>query len=613
MFNFKHLKIEKINHKVAALIFLILLSLTFLFYKGYIFGERNHPHFIPSIYKIANPQFLNNDWYINALVPYHYLFKTFYAFLLPFCSLPILFFISYCVTIVIYVTGFKKLSDYIFNSKIPFYFLFPILMTWQVSGIEADLLIHSNTYESSFLANALAIHAIRYFLQNKTKYSFLLAGLITFVHISLGVNLFITFFVAYFLLNRGMFAVAIKSVIFPAFLYLMVSSIPIFVVLSQNNTFDNSSVGNIFIEFVHFRAPHHFILSECRSTIIKFIFITTIGVLSIANKNKTKNDKNVIFFTLTIFAGIFLQYLFTEIIPLDFIAKFHYLRMSIFISLFSLMYLANYLYQSLNENMRSILFSISVGIIFCMSTLVGLTLFLFHYFYNKIEIIKINSKAIFIIFCIFSISLIFINNEQIMFYLGKFNINLNSISIMLCAIILGIILNFNQKMKISTQYIPLILLVCVTIYFQIYNRPLYNININLRITSQSKKLFNWIKENSDINDTFISPPYISGFHLYAERRELVNYKSTPYSTNDILEWKRRMEDVLGLDDLYSLPENGWKCLPEIRKKYNEIKEKYIIRIAKKYKIGYIIFEKQKKLTFDRIYKNERFVIYRIPK
>ena len=99
--------ISRIKLKEALIFTGLFLAL--LLKRGYYFGINNHPMFVPSLYKIARPDFLKGDWYINALVPYHYTFKFIYAKLLNYISLPVLFFISYCIALYLIILGFKKL------------------------------------------------------------------------------------------------------------------------------------------------------------------------------------------------------------------------------------------------------------------------------------------------------------------------------------------------------------------------------------------------------------------------------------------------------------------------------------------------------------------------
>jgi hypothetical protein len=266
----------------------------FLLARGYSFGKVNQVSFIPAIYKLANPAFLNGDWYVNSLIHYHYLFNLFYAKLTQFMPLPALFLFSYCCALFLYIFSLKKISKILFREDSPFYILFVLLMTWYTGGIEINSLIHLNDFESQFLATPVIIFAIAYFFENKTTKSFILAGIATLIHLQMGINIFIILLLSYLILNFRSPSKMLRDIGIPVLCYLMISLWPAITVFKNLLATDVAWDNRFYIDYIKFRIPHHFILTFSKDSLLNFVLLCFLGFMGFVSKRKDNTEDIII-------------------------------------------------------------------------------------------------------------------------------------------------------------------------------------------------------------------------------------------------------------------------------------------------------------------------------
>lgn len=603
------------------LMLILWLFLIFLLLKGFAYGKDNHMMFIPSIYKMANPNFLNGDWYISALVPYHYLFKSFYASLMHYIELPLLFFFSYCAALFLYIIGLKKLSHTLFKQDGPFYILFPLVLIWHTFGIEGNMLIHYNNFESLFLATPIAIFSITYFFEDKMMKCFVLAGLVTMIHLQIGINLFIILLSSHVILNFEDPLKMFKDTAVPVLSYLVISAWPLLITLQGMFDAHNIGYNHFYIDYARLRMPHHYILSTWKRAIFYFTPLCILGITSFMNKKREDIDKKSITFITVILIGILIQYIFIELIPIDLIAKFHFFRMSIFVSMFAFMYFANYLYKLLDKEKSFITLLLIIAVVFSQYALAAVILLsLTHLIRNKKIFIKKRLLLFLLLIFLAAGSVITFKYKALYTIYELYPALLSKFNLLIFAIIIGsslYILSMRvKKMKpilYNASLIPLIALSILTLNMHAMNGFFYNINTHINPENGWERLCLWIKGNTSRANFFIIPPYRPGFHLYAERKGLVDFKSNPFFERDIVKWKKRLEDVLKVEDAFAIEQKGWQSPGLMKERYNSLSENDVRTLAKKYKADYIIFEKPKNLPFKTFYEDKYFIIYALNK
>ena len=168
-----------------------------------------------------------------------------------------------------------------------------------------------------------------------------------------------------------------------------------------------------------------------------------------------------------------------------------------------------------------------------------------------------------------------------------------------------------QKGRSAAYLIPLLTLVVLTLGTQFDKGIFYNIKLDLTVKNDWQRLCVWVKQNTPPDALFIVPPDLEGYHLYAERILVAEFKSNPWLEKDILEWKERLEALTKTDDLFRLPQKGFALRDYIKERYDSLEAEDVTRLAARYGARYVIFPKPKNLPFSVLYENGRYILFHI--
>jgi hypothetical protein len=118
----------------------------------------------------------------------------------------------------------------------------------------------------------------------------------------------------------------------------------------------------------------------------------------------------------------------------------------------------------------------------------------------------------------------------------------------------------------------------------------------------------WISQNTPNQAIFLVDPTIRDFYIYARRAMFVSFKHSPQSAADILEWYERIKLCNGSR---SPDKSGFKSLTELRANFYNLNENQIRQIANSYGISYYLGLSYQRSTFERVYSNSCFTVYRV--
>ena len=128
----------------------------------------------------------------------------------------------------------------------------------------------------------------------------------------------------------------------------------------------------------------------------------------------------------------------------------------------------------------------------------------------------------------------------------------------------------------------------------------------------------WVKDNTKFDSIFITPVdkwshYMSDFIVLSQRSTVVSLGElfeVAFHPQYIRIWEERFEDVVPGAVAMFTPnfEDNRRMVSII---YNQNTEDDFIRIARKYNASYVIVEKPKVLTFNKVFDNYDFTIYSI--
>ncbi|MBN2473495.1 MAG: hypothetical protein JXB62_02715 [Pirellulales bacterium] len=118
---------------------------------------------------------------------------------------------------------------------------------------------------------------------------------------------------------------------------------------------------------------------------------------------------------------------------------------------------------------------------------------------------------------------------------------------------------------------------------------------------------NWVARSGRIppDARFITPRMSQTFKWYAGRSEVANWKEIPQDAEAIVAWWRRIESLYatGLDG----PEDRW------HESLAEMGAARLQWLAAMYDAEYVITTRRPPLDLERVYRNRRYVVYRLPK
>jgi len=119
----------------------------------------------------------------------------------------------------------------------------------------------------------------------------------------------------------------------------------------------------------------------------------------------------------------------------------------------------------------------------------------------------------------------------------------------------------------------------------------------------------WISKNTPKKAIFLVDPTESDFYVYAQRAMFVSWKSSPESAPEILEWYKRIILCNGSNDLG--PYRGRAAVQLLENDFYRLKETQIQHIAKVYGTEYYLGLANQKLSFERVYSDSTYSIYKI--
>ena len=117
---------------------------------------------------------------------------------------------------------------------------------------------------------------------------------------------------------------------------------------------------------------------------------------------------------------------------------------------------------------------------------------------------------------------------------------------------------------------------------------------------------NFIKENTNKNALFLTPPNFGKLRFFAERAIVVDFKAFPFSDIAMKEWKTRIDSCYGQTDKI-----GFQALSELENNYKKINDKKIEKLHQIFNFQYIILYNETKTIFPFIYQNNTYkLIYK---
>ena len=112
------------------------------------------------------------------------------------------------------------------------------------------------------------------------------------------------------------------------------------------------------------------------------------------------------------------------------------------------------------------------------------------------------------------------------------------------------------------------------------------------IDAQYREVCLWAKDpaSTPLDAIFLVPPQETDFRLYAQRAIVVNFKHVPQLSGEIIQWERRLLDVLGVPTVNVFPHDYTQTLAAIESTYEQRSPADLIAVARKYGARYIVVD-----------------------
>jgi hypothetical protein len=98
----------------------------------------------------------------------------------------------------------------------------------------------------------------------------------------------------------------------------------------------------------------------------------------------------------------------------------------------------------------------------------------------------------------------------------------------------------------------------------------------------------WARRNTAVDAVFLVPPDEQSFRLHGQRAIVVNYKNVPQLSGELGEWRHRLEAVLDVRDIRTLPRPFPRTLDAIRARYASLPPEHLRNVARHYGARYVL-------------------------
>jgi hypothetical protein len=126
-------------------------------------------------------------------------------------------------------------------------------------------------------------------------------------------------------------------------------------------------------------------------------------------------------------------------------------------------------------------------------------------------------------------------------------------------------------------------------------------------------LCDWARQHTPVEAIFLVPPQESEFRYRARRAIVVNFKAVPQLSGELAQWRDRLQDVLGISNLTSLPRGFDRVGAAMGQLYATRSADALIAVAHHYHAGYIVTTRPYDDKGLRLVRNvdDRYLLYAV--
>lgn len=126
--------------------------------------------------------------------------------------------------------------------------------------------------------------------------------------------------------------------------------------------------------------------------------------------------------------------------------------------------------------------------------------------------------------------------------------------------------------------------------------------------TRQRPLFEWIRNNTPPDATFLVDPGLQDFYVRAERARVVGFKHAPQPSEDLVEWFDRMTAMnTGLQPLGQ----GFQMVGEVRRNYDALPAEKIRTLAKRYGATHYVGPRRSDIDLRLIHTAGGYAVYAV--
>ena len=604
--------------------FAAIATTLFLFIIGYRFGDGNQISQFPIIYRMLDPSFCVNDFYVNSsmdLGPRTYYAQTMALFSSVIPLAAACFVLTWISAFAAVLVSFYAARDIMKESEmIP---LMACVLLVGTIGINNDLLL-SNYIVPGVLVHSLALIAIWAGLKNRPVIAALFGALATPIHPLMGLEagaIGVGLAASSFIFDNKWkherkndqivqycIAIAIGMMILGATAYFF-----------WLGNYETSLSTEKFIDIMaRFRRPHHIFMSKVSGAdwVRSVFFLIAFYISWKAWKETRKSDSEIpnkilalVFFIVSLWIASFI---FVEVIPTRLWATAQTLRLKFIVNWVVFFVLARSIVKILKREPG---LDQTPALIMLMGS--GNVILLYSFLGHMVDGAKNRLEKIASRETVNSILAVIIVGGA----LGVFAYYRDEIKypILMFSLLLVFVWFIVTRRRWYRSAVPIAISFIVMIGVGVgwYHRVPFVMNtlkvMDIHFTfddaeSSSNGIFKYALESTPKDAVFLTPPDFGQFRLLARRSIVVDFKSFPFQDWAMVEWKQRLDDCYGVTE-----KGGWKARNEMDDNYHFITDDKIRSLSGKYDIAYAVLYLDTASNLPVVYEDEHYKIVEITK
>lgn len=571
---------------------------------GYRFGTGMQLMLVPHLRRLADPEHLRNDWLIG-LVPKHYNVTWLLAALSRLMSLELLFFLAHVAATLLFVVALRRVSRVLFGAGPAFYLALFLLLRWGGGGLGGNLLFgdyfNPHTLGVPFCALALA-----YALEGRFVHGALLAGIATDVHMLLGLDLFLVLAIAELLAARPVDPARLTGGMLVYALVSLPTLLPVAVLAGGSEALDSAEFLRIH---VWMRNPHHYAPSAWPlEDYAKFGFVVLFAALaSLRSRPVPEVHRRVVALCSAVALLCLVATFAVEVVPLEIPTKLQFFRMTIFVRLFVVLYVASFLAATLAESgprrIGALALLAAPPRLALLVPAAGTALLPAEPRRRRRWLAALAAATGVLAAAIVAgghLPSALPQNRATPAMLAAAVVGAAAL-----AALLALARRLTPRRPDRLFALSLLALFAAT---RLAKGPAFEYRLPDATRSPWAEACHWIRDHTPPDAVFLAPPDHGDFRLLAERAQVVDFKGNTFWERDIVEWKRRLDDLANSSDLDC--RGLGECRAALRAGYASLREADFQRLGRKYGAAYALTETELP-GLPRVHSSGTFHLYRL--